>query len=133
MSSIKTAISMSARVGNHAKDTNCLESILIRFFNGGKKQAMFLKNVKRNADGEVIECFTKKGGKVYEEFADFVYRLGDMFVDVGGWERFYAKYGKTFKLEGLNVFVKSLKNICESDEFTEMIDECDQICDGYGY
>ena len=133
MSSIKTAISMSERVGNHAKDTNCLESILIRFFNGGKKQEMFLKNVKRNANGEVIECFTKKGGKVYEEFVEFVYKLGDVFVDVGGWEQFYAKYGKSFKLNGLNAFVKSLKNVCESDEFTEMIDECDQICDGYGY
>lgn len=133
MSSIKKAISMSARVGNHAKYTNCLESILIRFFNGGKKQAMFLKNVKRNADGEVIECFTKKGGKVYEEFADFVYRLGDMFVDVDEWGEFYKRYGETFKLSGLNAFVKSLTNICDSREFVEIVDECDQICDGDGY
>ena len=39
---------------------------LLWVMNGMKKEKMFLNKVKRDKDGDVVECFTKKGAVLYE-------------------------------------------------------------------
>ena len=49
----------------------CLEDLLFTM-NGMKKEKMFLKSVKRNKDGEVTGCFTKKGRILYERLFELL-------------------------------------------------------------
>ncbi len=117
----------------YTDECTCLESTLIRYFNGGKKQAMFLKNVRKDKDGNVTECFTKKGAKVYDEFVDVLYKMGDMFTDTDGWDEFYKRFGKAFKLTEVDKFVKSIANVTSETNFTDMVDVADRISDGQDY
>lgn len=58
----------------------CLEELLFAM-NGMKKEKMFLKSVKRDKDGNVIDCFTKKGGILYERMFDLlngIFTLADV-------------------------------------------------------
>lgn len=50
----------------------CLDTLLLAV-NGGKKDKMFLKKVKRDKDGNLIDCFTKKGAKIYNRLCDIIY------------------------------------------------------------
>ena len=52
----------------------CLEELLF-VMNGMKMEKMFLENVKRDKDGNVLDCFTKKGGILYERMFDLLYGI----------------------------------------------------------
>lgn len=52
----------------------CLEELLF-VMNGMKKEKMFLKNIKKDEDGNVIDCFTKKGGILYERMFDLLHGI----------------------------------------------------------
>lgn len=41
--------------------------------NGMKMDKVFLNEVKRDKDGNLVECFTKKGGKLYERLCSIIY------------------------------------------------------------
>ena len=51
-----------------------LEELLFAM-NGMKKDKMLLKHVRRNADGEVVACFTKKGGVLYERMFSLLHGI----------------------------------------------------------
>lgn len=55
-------------------DYPCLEELLF-VMNGMKKEKMFLKTVKRNKDGDVVDCFTKKGAVLYERMFDLLHGI----------------------------------------------------------
>jgi len=98
---------------NQTKETDCLESILDIFFNDGKKQKLFLSKVKRAKEGYVEECFTKKGGEVYEQFVGCCGVLGVYFGTIAN----------------LKNFVKSLENIGMGDDCTwnDVVETTDMI------
>lgn len=51
-----------------------LEELLF-VMNGMKKEKMFLNTVKRNKDGDVVDCFTKKGAVLYERMFDLLHGI----------------------------------------------------------
>jgi len=96
-----------------SKEATNLEALLANFFNGGKKQKLLLSRVKKNAEGEVIECFTKKGAKCYDMFVDAVYG--------------FDKHFET--LDDIIDFCKSLKNIGVSDRIEDIIEDTDALAE----
>lgn len=54
-----------------------LES-LMRLFDRNSNKQMLLKRVVEDEDGDVVECFTKHGAKVYGDMIDFIYCLRDV-------------------------------------------------------
>lgn len=96
------------------KEMNCLESILIEFFNKGRKTKIFSKRVKRDEEGNVVKCFVQNGAEIYNDFVDLNYLLGEWFETV----------------EDLENYLKSLKNIgiTSNMKFSDVIDETDNIC-----
>lgn len=52
----------------------CLEELLF-VMNGMKKEKMFLKNIKKDEDGNVIDRFTKKGGILYERMFNLLHGI----------------------------------------------------------
>ena len=51
-----------------------LEELLF-VMNGMKKEKMFLNAVKRDNDGNVVDCFTKKGAVLYERMFDLLHGI----------------------------------------------------------
>lgn len=51
-----------------------LEELLF-VMNGMKKEEMFLNAVKRDNDGNVVDCFTKKGAVLYERMFDLLHGI----------------------------------------------------------
>lgn len=50
----------------------CMEELLIAV-NGMKNEKMFLNMVKRDKEGNLIECFTKKGAKMYNRLLKIIH------------------------------------------------------------
>lgn len=69
------------------RENPTLEDILFAV-NGMKIEKMFLKRTKRDKEGNVIACFTKKGGKIYERLCSIIYATlvltehEDIFADI---------------------------------------------------
>ena len=107
-------------------DETCVESILIRFFNNGKVQKMFLKEVKRDSEGSVIECFTKRGAKCYEKLIQTIYDLSKKFDTTDEAVEFFEKFPHLHNDEML-AFLYSLKNLSVSYQFKDMDEDLDMI------
>lgn len=67
-----------------------MEELLIAV-NGMKSEKMFLNTVKRDKEGNLIECFTKKGAKMYGRLLKIVHGVlnitgvdsdGKIFADI---------------------------------------------------
>lgn len=55
----------------------CVETLLIAV-NGMKNEKMFLNRVKRDKEGNLIECFTKKGAKMYNRLLKIIHGVLDI-------------------------------------------------------
>ena len=80
MANNKRKPSKKSKFLEKVSDYPSLEELLF-VMNGMKKEKMFLKRVKRNKDGDVVECFTKKGAVLYERMFDLlrgIFTLADV-------------------------------------------------------
>lgn len=77
---------------------------LLWAMNGMKKDKVFLKTVKRNKDGDVVECFTKKGAVLYERMFDLLHGIFTL-AEVENADSIFEHIQETFDLiaEGVEV------------------------------
>lgn len=80
-----------------------LEELLF-VMNGMKKEKMFLKTVKTNKDGDVVDCFTKKGAVLYERMFDLLHGIFAL-AEVENADTIFEHIQETFDLiaEGVEV------------------------------
>jgi hypothetical protein len=77
---------------------------LLWAMNGMKKDKVFLKTVKRNKDGDVVDCFTKKGAVLYERMFDLLHGIFTL-AEVEDADSLFEHIQETFDLiaEGVEV------------------------------